>query len=163
MRRIVILTYDGGQSLDVTGPLEVFAATRRFGPSAHCSVEVVAPRAGTVRMASGLGLVADAAVADVRGVVDTFVVAGGESHGVSRVVADDVTLHHVRRIAARARRVASVCSGAFVLAAAGLLDGRRATTHWSACDQLARVPFPRSPSSVTRSSCATATCSRRPG
>jgi transcriptional regulator GlxA family with amidase domain len=138
MRRIVILTYEGGQSLDVTGPLEVFAATRRFGAATHCSVEVVAPRAGTVRMASGLGLVADAALADVRGTIDTFVVAGGETDGVAAVLRDDVMLHHVRRLAARSRRVASVCSGAFVLAAAGLLDGRRATTHWSACDQLAR-------------------------
>jgi transcriptional regulator GlxA family with amidase domain len=142
MRRIVILTYEGGQSLDVTGPLEVFAATQRFGPSAHCSVEVVAPRAGTVTMASGLGLVAERSIAEVRGPVDTFVVAGGETEGVAAVTADDVTLHHVRRIAAQSRRVASVCSGAFVLAAAGLLDGRRATTHWSACDTLARL-FPQ--------------------
>lgn len=139
MRRIVILTYDGGQSLDVTGPLEVFAATRRFGPSAQCSVEVVAPRAGVVTMASGVGLVAERSIAEVDGPVDTFVVAGGETEGVAAVMADELLLQQVRRVAAGARRVASVCSGAFVLAAAGLLDGRRATTHWSSCDTLARL------------------------
>jgi transcriptional regulator GlxA family with amidase domain len=139
MRRIVIFTFAGGQSLDVSGPLEVFAATQRFGRSAHCRVEVVGPRAGIVRMSSGLGLEASAALAAVRGPVDTFVVAGGEAEGIQAVIADELLLHHVRRVASRSRRVASVCSGAFVLAAAGLLDGRRATTHWSACDALERL------------------------
>jgi transcriptional regulator GlxA family with amidase domain len=138
MRRIVIFTFPGGQSIDVAGPLEVFAATERTSGTQRYTTEVVAPAAGTVRTMSGLGLVADAAIADVRGPIDTLVVAGGDEAGIGVMLTDAAVLAEVRRLAAASRRVASVCSGAFVLAAAGLLDGRRATTHWSACDRLAR-------------------------
>ncbi len=137
MRRIVILTFDGGQSLDVTGPLEVFAATERSMGTAFYSIEVAAPARGTVRMMSGLRLVTDVGIADVVGPVDTFIVAGGDREGIVRTISDPALMGHVVRVAGSSRRVASVCSGAFVLAAAGLLDGRRATTHWSACAELA--------------------------
>ncbi len=138
MRRVVILTFDGGQSLDVVGPFEVFAAPERTAGAAAYTVEVVAPRAGPVRTMSGMGIVASGALADVHGPVDTFVIGGGDRAGVGAVLADETVMGHVVRVAGLARRVASVCSGAFVLAATGLLDGRRATTHWSACDALAR-------------------------
>ena len=137
VRRIVILTFDGGQSLDVTGPLEVFAATERAVGTAFYSVEVVAPVAGTVRTMSGLGLVADLAIENIVGPIDTFIVAGGDRCGITHTISDPALMAQVVRLAGSARRVASVCSGAFVLAAAGLLDGRRATTHWSACAELA--------------------------
>ena len=137
MRRIVLLTFDGGQSLDVTGPLEVFAATERAVGTAFYSVEVVAPDAGEVRTMSGLRLVADHAIADVTGPINTFIVAGGDRAGIARTIADPATMADVARLAGSAERVASVCSGAFILAAVGLLDGRRATTHWSVCEELA--------------------------
>ena len=138
MRRVVIFTFDGGQSLDVSGPLEVFAGTKRSSGQALYSVEVCAPAAGTVHTMSGLGLVADVALRDIAGPIDTFVVAGGDRRGIERLVADPELLAQILRVAGLSRRVASVCSGAFLLASAGLLDGRRATTHWSACDDLAR-------------------------
>lgn len=139
MRPVVIFTFDGGQSLDVVGPLEVFCAPERVAGGPRYTVEVVAPRAGVVRTMSGLGLVATLGLADIVGPVDTFVIAGGNRDGISAVSGSPELLRHIVRVAKQSRRVASVCSGAFILAATGLLDGRRVTTHWSACDELARI------------------------
>jgi len=131
--RVVIVTFDAGQILDVTGPLEVFSHASRFVPSVRYRTEVVSSRGGPVLASCGLEF-ASAPIAGVCSPIDTLVVAGGA--GIAAAVADDLLLHHVRRLAGHARRVTSVCSGAFVLAAAGLLDGRRATTHWADCAQL---------------------------
>jgi transcriptional regulator GlxA family with amidase domain len=131
--RVVIVTFDSAQILDVTGPLEVFSSASRFLPSVHYRTEVVSSRGGPVLASCGLEF-ATSSIADVRAPIDTLLVAGGAD--MDTAVADDLLLHHVRRLAGHARRVTSVCSGAFVLAAAGLLDGRRATTHWAECDLL---------------------------
>ncbi len=131
--RIVIVAFESAQVLDVTGPLEVFSTASRYWPAADYRTEVVSPRGGPVQTSSGLALVT-ASVEGVDGPLDTLVVAGGRD--TEEACADAELLRHVRRLAPTARRVTSVCSGAFVLAAAGLLDGRRATTHWAECQQL---------------------------
>ncbi|HKE73361.1 MAG TPA: GlxA family transcriptional regulator [Acidimicrobiales bacterium] len=136
MTSVVILAYPGVQSLDVTGPLEVFATANRYGATPAYEPAVVSVGGGTVTTSSGLGL-ATAPAPPGAGGIDTLVVAGGE--GTSDALADTDLVAWVGRAAGRARRVTSVCSGAFLLAAAGVLDGRRATTHWSVCDLLARV------------------------
>jgi transcriptional regulator GlxA family with amidase domain len=134
MHRVVVLAFEGVQSLDVTGPVEAFSiATRYFG--GEYAIELVTPDGGPARASSGLSLNADRAAADVRGPIGTLVVAGGE--GALRTAKDEPTRAWVRDAAARSERVASVCTGAFILAAAGLLDGRRATTHWDSCQRLA--------------------------
>jgi len=138
------VTFDGAQSLDVAGPLETFAIAAAItaertprAPRAY-HVEVLAARPGPVRMNSGLRLVADRVYGRVQGGIDTLVVSGGDVAAAAR---DVVLRRWLVRMAGRVRRLASVCSGSFILAEAGLLDGRRATTHWMFLNELrARYP-----------------------
>ena len=132
-RRIVVVLFADVQSLDVTGPSEVFSAARLLGHAPY-ELEFVASRAAPVRTSSGLRLVPDRAVTACRGPIDTLVVPGGLGTAAAR--RDERLVAWLRAAAARSRRVASVCTGAFLLAKAGLLDGRRATTHWNACAAL---------------------------
>ncbi|HTO54620.1 MAG TPA: GlxA family transcriptional regulator [Myxococcota bacterium] len=139
--RVLLVAFPNVQILDVTGPLEVFAgANRRLDTlqdrhTPRYTIEIAAREAGPLRASSGLQLVADRALRDVRGPIDTLLVAGGE--GTRAAVSDHELVDFVRRAGKRARRVASICTGTFVLAEAGLLDGRRATTHWASCRSLA--------------------------
>jgi len=141
IRRVVLVAFPDVQVLDVTGPLEVFAnANRRLEAlndrrSPRYTVEIAAREAGPLRTTSGIELVASRALRDVRGPIDTLLVAGGD--GTRAALRDRALVDFIRRAAGRARRVASICSGTFLLAEAGLLDGRRATTHWAACAELA--------------------------
>jgi transcriptional regulator GlxA family with amidase domain len=134
-RRVVVVAFPGVQSLDVTGPVEVFAAANEYEGRAEYAITLTTADGTPCPTSSGLSLVPDGCIANVRGPIDTLVVAGG--FGTVSAIGDRVLLDGVRRLARRSRRITSVCSGAFLLAEVGLLDGRRATTHWSACDLLA--------------------------
>jgi transcriptional regulator GlxA family with amidase domain len=136
VRRIVIVAFPGIQTLDVVGPAEVFSMADRLANGGEYAVEVVASSTDALGTSSGLQLVPHRSFAGVRGPIDTLMVAGGV--GVVDAMCDDRLLRWIRSGAARARRIASVCNGAFLLAEAGLLDGRRATTHWAACAELQR-------------------------
>jgi transcriptional regulator GlxA family with amidase domain len=140
-RRIVMIAFPGAQILDVTGPLEVFSAAndqeQRAGRPAAYRTELVATRTGPIATTSGVELLAQRATATVRGKLDTLLVAGGE--GTETALGDASLIRFLRSRAPQARRVASVCTGAFLLARAGLLKGRRATTHWSATALLSRL------------------------
>jgi transcriptional regulator GlxA family with amidase domain len=138
-RTVAILLYDGVQSLDVTGPLEVFAgaaqALRARGADGRgYRVRTIARSAEPVRSSSGLTLVPDATLPRSAAAIDTLIVPGGS--GRERAVLDTGLIRWLARAAPRCRRVASVCTGSFLLAEAGLLDGRRATTHWAFASEL---------------------------
>ncbi|MEU9713546.1 GlxA family transcriptional regulator [Streptomyces sp. NPDC047967] len=134
-RSVVFMIYEGFQPLDLVGPHEVFQHARRLAGGYRC--QVVAPRSGAVQAASGLPVHAEYGVDDLDPEsVDTLVLAGGK--GVDRACLDAGLTGWIREAGASARRVTSVCSGVFLLAAAGLLDGRRVTTHWAREQQLIR-------------------------
>jgi transcriptional regulator GlxA family with amidase domain len=133
-RQVVVVAFPGVQSLDVTGPVEVFHGAGRAAGGAY-EVAVATIDGAPVPATSGVVLGGGVALDDVGG-IDTLIVAGGE--GSRPGVVDPALVEWLRRRAPDARRVASVCTGAFLLAQAGLLEGRRVTTHWSACDALAR-------------------------
>ena len=140
--RIVMFGFEGAQILDITGPLEVFARTSRWLRDHRAlrydayTVELVSTQAGTLTMSNGLGLKATRRYSDVRG-VDTLLVSGGI--GYEKVLADQGVLDWLRRSARRVQRLGSICTGAMLLGAAGLLDGRRATTHWNYFTRLAAI------------------------
>ena len=137
-RIIAILAVPGVQLLDVSGPLDVFAeANLQAGREAY-RLRVIASAPGEIRASSGARLVPDSVIGQKRGeAIDTLLIAGSPNAAQTRLGADVV--NWLRRVAPATRRYGSVCSGAFFLAAAGLLDGKRVTTHWAASGQLAKA------------------------
>lgn len=137
-RRIEFVVYERGNVLDIAGPLQVLTSCNELlahrGHDPAYEPDVVSAKPGLVKTSSGLGVAANE-LSDVAAPLDTLVVCGG--HGVHGAVANAELLHWLVMRARKARRVASVCTGAFLLAAAGLLEGRRAVTHWAHCDELA--------------------------
>jgi transcriptional regulator GlxA family with amidase domain len=135
-RSIGFLIYPGFELLDAAGPISAFGNANVFAPGAY-SISVLALKPGAVVSDSGAAM---HAVSLPKAPLDTLIVSGGTDW---RVPAHSVpTMAWFKTSARRARRVASVCTGAFVLAQAGLLNGARATTHWNHCAELARY-FPR--------------------
>ena len=138
-RTVEVLAFPDVQLLDVTGPLQVFASANRHvaegGGLPPYAVGIVAKGGGSVTASAGVGLLVRPLPARRQG-VDTLIVAGGD--GVDAASGDTEIVAWLRGRATKARRVASVCTGAFLLAASGTLDGRRAVTHWSYCTDLAR-------------------------
>jgi transcriptional regulator GlxA family with amidase domain len=136
---IEILTFPQVQLLDVTGPLQVFASANdevaAAGGEPPYVLKVVAPGGHRVLASAGLALSTEP-LPSLTAPLDTLMIAGGQ--GVDAACADPVLVDWVRARAQQARRTASVCTGAFLLAASGMLDGRRAATHWSFCAELGR-------------------------
>ncbi|MGI1663580.1 GlxA family transcriptional regulator [Palleronia sp. KMU-117] len=131
-----MVTYPQAHVLDVVGPLEVLTGAKFFlpdGPEPY-AVTVVASSAGPVPTTSGISLIAHRAFAEAikdTDPIDTLIVSGG--HGTMDAIGDAGLLDFVRHAAARSRRIVSICTGAMILAEIGLLDGKRASTHWFWC------------------------------
>ena len=143
-----MLAFADAQSLDISGPLEVFAlASWQYredhpGDAALYDVRIVARQAEPVTLASGLRLLPDLTCNELPDNVDTLLVSGGMGDALDRLRADTELVTWLRDTATRVRRIGSVCNGALLLAEAGVLDGREATTHWRDVAQL-QQRYPR--------------------
>jgi transcriptional regulator GlxA family with amidase domain len=130
--KVGILVFEDAEELDFVGPWEVFAAARML--ASEVDVVTIAERLEPIRAAKGLRVVPDTTL-ESAGALDVLVVPGGRGARL-RESENPRMLGYVRDVAARCQWVTSVCTGAMVLHAAGLLKGKRATTHWAYCDQL---------------------------
>ena len=139
-RRVVMLVYNQTQILDITGPLEVFGRTTRWlneqgiTTEAAYELEMVAESKGVFQTSSKIQMVADGAYRDVKGPIDTLLIAGGI--GYAAEATNTNLLDWIKQASRHSRRVGSICTGSFILAKAGLLENRKATTHWAYCSEL---------------------------
>lgn len=145
-RTILLVGFNGMQALDLVGPLEVFTKAALRAPSAGAApfryeVVIASPRGGQTTTNSGLQVGGLVPLSKVSSELDTIMVVGGSVDALRGSREGAVLLSWLAANAPRARRVASVCTGAFLLGAAGLLQGRQATTHWAGCGQLQEM-FP---------------------
>ncbi|MEV4367336.1 helix-turn-helix domain-containing protein [Nonomuraea sp. NPDC049637] len=138
-RRVVVVAYEAAELLDIACVSSTLENANWHGAAPYYQVRLATPGGHPVTTAGALVLQAQLALERITGPLDTLIVSGGTGH--VDAAANPLVVGHVRRLARESRRVASVCTGAYVLAAAGLLDGRRATTHWrEAADMAARYP-----------------------
>jgi transcriptional regulator GlxA family with amidase domain len=135
-RLVVMLVYPGVMAMDVFGPLEAFASANIIAGRPLYRLAIAGKTTAPVETSLGLPIVPSVAIDDIEGPIDTLLVSGG--FGQSQASCDERLLAWLKEGRVRARRCGSICTGAFVLAAAGLLDGRRATTHWAMADELSR-------------------------
>ena len=140
-RHIVVLVYPDVMAMDFCGPMEAFAMANFYAKRDLYRLSIAALTTDPVKTSIGCYIVPNYALADLEGPIDTLLVAGGYGYGAA--FRDRALTDWLREAAPRARRHGSVCTGAFPLAASGLLDGKRATTHWNVASSFARE-FPSS-------------------
>ena len=146
-RRIAVVAYEGVELFDTTGPIEVFTMLNQCLSGTGEAIpgyEVIllAEQAGIFTTSSGVRLVADAAWYDIPENIDTLIVVGGPDEALEKAMGHRKLVEWLQTIGMQVRRLVSACNGAFLLAEAGLLDGRQVTTHWMDLDRLQRE-YPR--------------------
>lgn len=135
---VALIAFNGAEAIDIAGPASVFSKAEQLRPNSY-RLHIASPSGGTVQTNSGLGIVGTSKLGQLPATLDTLIVAGGDEAPLRAVIRERAICTWLERVAPHTRRVASVCSGAFALAAAGLLDGRQATTHWRALDLLQTI------------------------
>jgi transcriptional regulator GlxA family with amidase domain len=130
-RDVVLVGFAGVEPLDLVGPMSVFARAEALVPGAY-SIRIAAPEGGTLAARSGLSFAGILPLEAIDSPVDTILVAGGGEEAIGRAALNGDLVRWVIERSRHTRRIGSICTGAFVLGAAGLLDGRAATTHWAA-------------------------------
>jgi transcriptional regulator GlxA family with amidase domain len=141
VRTVCVVVFPGAEILDITGPLEVFAFANMCLQmdgvirAPGYQITVLAEKPGPLLTSCGLRIIADRAYSEVTDGIDTLLIAGATD--VNSILCNPILTKWIRTVAPSVRRVASVCTGAFLLAESGLLDGRRATSHWAFCKRLA--------------------------
>lgn len=139
MRRVVIVGFDEVQILDVAGPTQVFAAASQETRRTAYEIVFASSDGGAIRTSSGLVLHSVPLAGIDPRTIEILLVAGGEKQALRGAIADRALMDWLEPATRKAKRVCSVCTGAFVLAATGVLDRRRVATHWQACRALARL------------------------
>jgi transcriptional regulator GlxA family with amidase domain len=135
---IVLVVFNGAEAIDIAGPASVFSKAELLHPGTY-RLHIASPAGGTVETNSELKLFATRKLRRLPAEIDTLIVVGGEEAPLRAAIREQGVSEWLAEVAPRTRRIASVCSGAFALAVAGLLDGRKATTHWRALDLLQKV------------------------
>jgi transcriptional regulator GlxA family with amidase domain len=140
MHRIVFIVYPGFELLDTSGPISVFTSANRAlnlgGKPPFYAVELVSPAGGSVTSSSGIAVHTKSLEERAREAVDTLLVAGAESEHLLPALADPAWTIWLAKLAGKAQRFGSVCSGVILLARLGLLDGHRVATHWQYTERL---------------------------
>lgn len=139
VRDVAILTFNGCQVLDVTGPAMVFQAADDVSGERHYHVHILSPKGGTVQTNSAVALSTKPLRELKPRAIDTLLIAGGNVSGLHELAADPAVRKWAMQACGKARRYGSICTGTFALAKLDLLAGKRVATHWSACSELAEI------------------------
>nr|WP_315466188.1 DJ-1/PfpI family protein [uncultured Rhodoferax sp.] len=131
-RHVVMVVFDGVEPLDVSGPASAFAKAEALVPGAY-RVTLVSPQGGSVQTNSGFSIAGTRAFNQLSDAIDTLIVAGGDEPALRAAITGQGVGPWIAAVAPTVRRIGSVCTGAFALAAAGVLNQRKSTTHWNAC------------------------------
>lgn len=135
MKNIVVLAFDDAQALDIAGPMEVFSGGNHFAAKPAYRIECLGLGLTPTRMSNGL-MLALRHYSAWRGKIDTLIVPGASEQGLDSLRDNTKFIHWLSAQLPKARRIVSVCTGAFVLAELGFLEGRTVSTHWAACERL---------------------------